>query len=170
MHRQRRTNIALGIVLILVGAWFLARLFFPGLREWYDMTFSWPMTVIGVGAFLFLLGLLLGTPGMAVPAAIVGGIGGILYYQNATDDWQSWSYMWALIPGFVGVGSILAGVLGENPRHNIRSGFSAIIVSAVLFLVFASLFGEIDFLGPYWPVLLILLGLWVLVRNLLRKA
>ena len=42
--------------------------------------------------------LLTGQPGMLVPACIVGGIGGMLYWQNLTGDWASWSYSWSLIP------------------------------------------------------------------------
>ena len=73
-----------------------------------------------------------GAPGMAVPAAIVAGIGGILYYQYATKNYASWSYMWTLIPGFVGVGLILAGLLGEYTRHNIGRGLNLIVISAVI--------------------------------------
>ena len=40
---------------------------------------------------------------MMVPASIVTGIGGLLYWQNATGRWESWSYAWALIVASVGV-------------------------------------------------------------------
>jgi len=44
------------------------------------------------------------------------------------------------------------------------------VVSAVLFLVFASFLGGLDILGSYGPaVLLILLGLWVLGSGLYRS-
>ncbi len=39
-----------------------------------------------------------------MPSIIVGGIGGILAYQDYTGHWESWSYLWTLIPGFVGLG------------------------------------------------------------------
>jgi hypothetical protein len=122
-----------------------------------------------VGVFLLFLGLILGAPGMAIPAAIVAGIGGILYYQDLTGDWESWAYMWTLIPGFVGVGTVLAGLLGENTRTNIRHGLNLMVVSAVLFLVFSALLGGWSLLGNYVPaILLILLGLWVLGSGLYR--
>ena len=64
---------------------------------------SWPLIVVAVGAGLLVLGLLVGAPEMAIPAVIVGGIGGILYYQNLSGNWASWSYLWTLIPGFSGL-------------------------------------------------------------------
>lgn len=78
--------------------------------------------------------------------------------------------MWALIPGFIGIGSILAGILGDNTAHNLKRGLNMMVVSAVLFLVFASFFGGLDVLGNYGPaVLLILLGMWVLGSGLYRS-
>ena len=169
MDRRQRSALGGAIVLILLGALFLAWQLVPGLRELIVLEYSWPMIVIGVGVFLFVMGLVTGAPGMAVPACIVGGIGGILYYQNATGDWASWAYVWALIPGFSGVGSILAGLLGEKPRQSIRGGAWLVLISAVLFVVFGSTMGGRSWLGGYWPVLLILLGIFIVIQTLLRR-
>src|SRR4030042_6527958 len=102
MRFRTRSNIILGLLLILLGAWFMPRQLYPNLPLWSYFNFSWPWYVIGVGVLLLLLGLLFAAPGMAVPACIVAGIGGTLYWQDATGNWQSWSYVWTLIPGFVG--------------------------------------------------------------------
>lgn len=170
MNRRRRSSLVGGLILVLLGGWLLALQVVPGLERIINLEFSWPLLVIAFGVVLLIFGLLTGAPGMAVPACIVGGIGALLYYQNASGDWESWAYAWALIPGFAGVGSILAGILGENPRRSIRDGINMLIFSAVLFVVFGSLIGGLDLLGDYWPVLLILLGLWILVQPLLRRS
>ena len=169
--RQNRTNLFLGILLILIGGWLVVTRQVPALQHWIDHNFTWPVWTIGAGLLVLLIGLLTGAPGMAIPASIIAGIGGILYYQNQTGNFGSWSYMWALIPGFVGVGTILAGLLGENTRRNISHGLNLIVISAVLFLAFATVFGGISILGDYGvAVLLILLGLYVLIRGLLRSG
>ena len=168
MVRQNRTRMALGIFLILLGAWFLAGRIFPELNAWLEV-FSWPMILIGVGAFLLVLGLLVGVPSMAVPAAIVAGIGGILYYQNISGDWESWAFAWTLIPGFIGVGTLVAGLLGETPRQSLRHGINMIFLSLLLFLIFLAIMGRGGSLSAYWPVLVILIGLWFLVRALIFK-
>jgi len=170
MSRQRRLNLVGGAILVLLGGWFLAAQFVPGMDAWLNIEFTWPLIIIGVGLFLFVFGLLVGEPGMAVPACIVTGIGALLYYQNATGDWASWSYAWTLIPGFVGIGAILAGLLGDNRSKSVRDGLNLLVISAILFLIFGSFLGGLDLLGDYWPVLLILLGVWLLIRPLFRRA
>ncbi len=170
MNRQGRTQLALGVVLILLGAWFLLDRGVPAFHEIIGKYAAWPYSLIGIGAIILLIGLVLGQPGMAVPAAIVAGLGGIFYYQQTYNDFQSWSYMWTLIPGFVGVGSVLAGLLGDNTAHNVKRGLNLLVISAVLFLIFSSFFGGWKLLGNYGPaILLILLGLWVLGNSLYRS-
>lgn len=167
--KQNRSNLALGLILLIVGGWLLATRQVPALQSWMEDNFTWPMWTIGAGLLVFLIGLITGAPGMAVPASIIAGIGGILYYQNETGNFGSWSYMWTLIPGFVGVGTILTGLLGEHTRRNLGHGLRLIVTSAVLFLIFATFFGGLSILGEYGlPIILILLGLYVLARGLFR--
>lgn len=167
--RTNRSNLFLGILLILIGGWLIVSRQVPAVQDWLDNNFTWPMWTIGAGLLVLLIGLITGAPGMAVPASIIAGVGGILYYQNQTDDFGSWSYMWALIPGFVGIGTILAGVLGENRRRNLTHGLNLIVTSTVLFLLFATFFGGLSILGDYGAaIILILLGLYVLLRGFVR--
>ncbi len=170
MNKTGRSQLVLGIILILVGGWFLLNQTMPEFREFFEPYTEWPANMLLIGAGILILGLLTGSPGLAVPAAIVAGIGGIFYYQQATEDYGSWSYMWALIPGFIGVGTMLQGLLGENTASNLKKGLNLMVVSAVLFLVFAGFLGGWNILGNYGPaVLLILLGLWVLGSGLYRS-
>ena len=169
--RQNRTNLFLGILLIVIGGWLVVTRQVPAVQHWINNNFTWPMWTIGAGLLVFVIGLLTGAPGMSIPASIIAGIGGILYYQNQTGNYGSWSYMWALIPGFVGVGTILAGLLGENTRRNLSHGLNLIVISAVMFLVFATFFGGLSILGDYGAaVMLILLGLYVLIRGFVRSG
>src|SRR5690606_17133161 len=138
---------------------------------WLNIEVGWPLIVIGVGVFLFIFGLLVGAPGMSIPACIVGGIGALLYWQNATGNWASWAYVWTLIPGFVGIGIILNGLLGgDKLRDALEGGGWLLIISLILFAVFGSTLGGVNILGPYWPALLILAGLLILARALLRRS
>ena len=167
MNRRDRAQLGLGFLLILLGAWFFAVRQVPALKAWTELQFEWPFYVIGAGAVILLVGLFTGAPAMSVPACIVAGIGGILYYQNRFGDWESWSFLWTLIPGFVGVGAILTGLLGEDTRHNLGHGINLLVVSAVLFLVFSAIMQRLSLLGPYGPAaLLVLLGLYVIGRGL----
>lgn len=170
MNKQGRSQLALGVLLILLGGWFLLDRTVPAFHDFFSKYTEWPVNLLLIGGVIFVLGLVLGSPGMSVPAAIVAGIGGIFYYQQASGDYGSWSYMWTLIPGFVGVGSVLAGLLGDNTSHNLKRGMNMIVFSVVLFLVFSAFFGGWTILGSYGPaILLILLGLYVLGSGLYRS-
>ena len=169
--KQNRSSLFLGFLLILAGGWMVVTRQVPAVQEWLDANFIWPMWMIGAGGLILLIGLLNGTPGMAIPASIVAGIGGILYYQELNNDFSSWSYMWTLIPGFVGVGSILAGLLGEDTRTNLGHGLNQLFISAVLFLIFSSFLGGLHIIGDYGAaVVLILLGVYILARGFMRSA
>jgi hypothetical protein len=169
MNRNGRTQLALGVILILLGAWFLADKSVPAFHSLFSKYAEFPLNMVLIGAAIFIIGLVLGQPGMSVPAAIVAGIGGIFYYQEMVNDYSSWSYMWALIPGFVGIGSVLAGLLGDSTAHNLKRGLNLMVISAVLFLVFSSFLGGWTLLGNFGPaILLILLGVWVFGSGLYR--
>ena len=169
--QHNRSSLFLGLLLILIGGWMVVTRQVPSIQAWLDNNFIWPMWVIGAGVLVFLIGLITGNPGMAIPASIIAGIGGILYYQQTTGNFSSWSYMWTLIPGFVGVGEILAGLLGERTRRNLSSGLRNLVVSAVMFLAFGTFVGGLSILGDYGaPILIILLGIYVLARGFMRGS
>lgn len=165
---KNRGQLALGLILILLGAWFIAQQQVPALKEWVALYMDWPLNIVAIGGLILLIGILLGAPGMAIPASIVACVGGILYYQQIYEDYQSWSYMWTLIIGSIGVGQVLSGLLGSG-RHEISSGLNTIVVSAAMFIIFAAIFGKLTILGSFGPaILLILLGIWVIARGLWR--
>jgi len=167
MDKRRRTSVFGGAVLILIGVLLFIAQVMPDLIPDFWRVFSWPWIIVGVGLFLFALGAALGEPGLAVPATIVGGIGGILAYQFYTNDWASWSYIWTLIPGFVGLGIILMNLLGGEA--SIKDGGTLLLISFIMLAVFGSFFGALGMAGQYWPVLLILLGVVLLGRTFISK-
>lgn len=167
--KHDRGQLAMGLILILAGVWFVAVNQVPDLKEWAGQYLEWPLNIIVIGAVLLAVGLLVGAPVMAVPAAIVAGVGGILTYQNSTGNWDSWSYLWTLFPGFIGVGNILYALFTWNGRRA-REGMNAIAVSAVLFLIFGTLLGGLEILGGSYGVaaLLVVVGLWLVANGLFR--
>jgi hypothetical protein len=173
MEKKNRTQLALGILLILAAAWLIATRINPDLAKILHLTFDWPVWIMLSGALILFIGLLVGAPGMAVPACIVAGIGGILYYCNLTENWGAWSYLWTLIPGFVGVGALLSGLIGGTFRKDFGGALNSIIVSLVLFAIFATFFNAWSIFGTYSAyvpiVLLFALGIWFVVRGFLRR-
>jgi len=170
MDTERRGNLVVGIVLLLVGAGFLAREYVPAINELIPFGFDWPLLVIGIGLVFFVSSALVKAPGLAIPGAIIAGIGSILYYQNLSGDWDSWAYAWTLIPGFVGIGVLVSNFFEGRFNRGFRDGFGMIIFSAVMFAIFGAFLGGPALLGEYWPILLVVVGVWMVAKGLLKPG
>jgi hypothetical protein len=156
----------------LLGAWFLTVQFVPEVGEWMEQFADWPIWVIGPGLIFILAGLISGVFDLIIPGSIISGIGLILYYQNETGAYQSWAYAWALIIVFVGIGVFLANLFRGKVGRAFEEGGPPVMTGLVMFLIFGSIFratfGQSPLLGEYWPLLLVLIGLWMLVKPLFR--
>ncbi len=159
---QKRSSVIGGLLMILIGVFFLTTEMFPELAAQLNTARYWPLIIVGLGG-LFLVSALLGTPPLAVPGSIITGIGGILYYQNATGNWASWAYVWTLIIGFVGIGILLSSLLERRGREMAYAGVRLIVISLVLFGIFAAFFNGLGQLNVIGPVALIVLGAWLLL-------
>jgi len=167
-RKRDRIISGIGAALILVGVLFAVINLIPELQPQVENL--WPLIIVGVGVVLFVIGLVTQVPDLAVPACIVAGIGGILYFQNTYDMFQSWTYAWTLIPGFVGVGIILASVTGGGNRYSVRRGLNVILTSLILFAIFGAIFGAFNSTGVYWPLLLVAAGVLILLRPLFNRG
>ncbi len=152
---MKKGNITGGLILILLGVWFLAVEFIPQLNAWAEG--QWTLLIIGIGVIFLAVGILNNIPALSIPAFIIGSIGGLLYYQNVTGDWASWAYAWTLIPGFVGLG-LLFYSLQTGDKGTRSAGFVLLFISSVLFVVFGSFLGAPQEITKYWPLLLIIVG------------
>jgi hypothetical protein len=171
---KRRGSFTFGFLLILLGGWFLAVQFIPEIGDWMEKIADWPIWIIGPGLIFIFAGLISGVVDLMIPGSIISGIGLILHYQNVTGDWQSWSYAWALIIVFVGIGVFLANLFKGNVRQAFAEGGPPFMTGAIMFLIFGSMFraafGQSPLLGDYWPVLLMVAGLWLLIKPFFRRS
>ena len=164
MHKQK--SIIGGLILIIAGACILLAQF-PAFSGVLDFSRQWPLFIVGLGG-LFLIGALIDSPELAIPGSIITGLGLIFYYQAHTGNWASWAYMWALIPGFVGIGMLIASGLDKTKSELRSEGLRLVVISGGLFLAFAIFFNLTWSFVRFWPALLIGAGLWLLIRN--RRA
>ena len=176
MERRGDLNTGWGLALVALGLILLA-----GQVGGIDVgRYGWPLAIVAVGVVLLVMGLagLDPTRSIVVPGAIVTTVGAILLYQNTTRHWESWAYAWALIPASIGLGVALRAALAGAPRQA-RSGLASASFFLVLFaLGFAFFEGVLrisgrDFgaVGQYgFPVLLMLVGAWMLVGRVRLQA
>jgi hypothetical protein len=159
-----------GALLITFGVLVLLGQVFQGYDFWGNF---WPFIIIGFGA-LFFVAMLAGgrsLAGLAVPGTIFTVIGLMLFYQNLTDHWESWSYGWTMILMSVGLGIFLMGAWGGNADQR-RSGLQLLRLGLVLFVIFGAFFELIFTAGEpfslrsaFFPAALILLGLYLVISR-----
>lgn len=156
------------VILISLGVLFL-------LGQIFSFSFLgafWPFMVIIPGlAFLYFA--VTGrreTAGLAIPGAIITGTGAILLYQNITNHWESWAYVWTLYPVFVGMALTYIGQRTENPDTH-RAGQGLVRWGLIAFVGAWAFFELIIFNGGglfgnfLLPALLIGVGVWLLFRQ-----
>jgi len=166
MERKNVWGLWAGVTLMVIGSLFLMDQFVS-----VDvMRYSWPLFILAGGAIFFVLmfagGRAMGA--MAVPGSVIITVGLILFVQNLFNLWTTWSYAWALIIAGAGVGLIIFG--GWNGLPDLRrAGRVVAAVGLVMFLVFGLFFELVTSLlgvrspdSIFWPVVLILMGLYVL--------
>lgn len=159
---MKRDNLIWGLILIVIGGVFLVNQLFPDLFS----GFSWPWILLALGGVFTLAGLFGRVGGLFIPGAILLGLGGIFLYQERTGDWDSWAYIWTLIPGFVGLGMLVGSVFDRELARSRPVALIMMLASLVLFAVFGGFFGLDPGILRFWPVLLILFGIWVLFKAL----
>jgi hypothetical protein len=172
MSSQRNAGtLVVGTLLIVLGIFALAGQVFRGLHFWSNF---WPFIVIGVGA-MFFVGMFAGgksVSGLAIPASIITTVGLVLFYQNLTGHWESWSYGWTVILMSVGLGIFIMGVYDGNEEQR-KSGLGVMRIGLILFILFGGFFELIFSAGErfglrqvVFPVALILLGLYLIFKRL----
>jgi hypothetical protein len=153
------SGVALGIVLVVVGLFFLV----VSLANVDLGAYAWPLFVIIPGLTLLIVGFVsLGT-GAAIPGGILTMVGLVLAYQNSS--------------GGVGVGLFLQGMRDRN-QALIKQGRSLLLIAFLIFMIGFVFFESIlHMTGTDYglfgkaalPFLLVVIGVGLLIRSLQRS-
>ncbi len=162
-----RRNLLIAIVLIAVGAVFL-------IGELFNVRFGsgfWPFLFIVPGVLL-LISAFNSRPavaGTAIGGAVLTTLGLIFWYQVVSHNWESWAYIWALLPLSAGVAQMVVGArnddesLSAQGRQTARIGGIMFIVGIVFFELI--IFDRGGFGGYFVPIVLIAIGAFLLWRH-----
>lgn len=170
MDSTDRSSTVVALVLIGLGALFLAFNLIPGL----DLGRTWPVIFFLIAGGFYLPAVLWpasrqGLAALFIPGSIMLTLGLIFFYNTMTDDWASWAYAWTLIPGGVGLGLALASRFGAWGRGTMWVGIWMMIGSVAVFGFFGALFGG-PLLKTIGPVALIVGGALLLLRAVARPT
>jgi len=139
---------------------------------------GWPIFVIVPGLVLLGAAFVPQPPkgiGFAIAGSIVTTVGLLLWYQARTGDWESWAYLWALIPLAIGAALLTYGEL-THQREMVRAGVWVGGVATILLAAgawyFESIFagrGAPLVSGDIWPIAIIAIGAVIVVSSLRPK-
>ena len=171
MSSQRNAGALVGgSLLIIFGLLALAGQLFRNFNFWNTF---WPFIIIGFG-LLFFVGMFAGgrsVSGLAIPGSIITTIGLILFFQNVTNYWESWSYGWTVILMAVGLGIFIMGVWGQNASQR-AAGLRVLRIGLIMFIIFGAFFELIFSAGAsfglrsiIFPAALILLGVYLVLTR-----
>jgi hypothetical protein len=174
---DQRGGLALGVLLIVLGGLFLVGNQFN--FNWQH--YGWPFFIIVPGLVLLVIGLAIPNEagvGLTIPGGIVTTVGLILAFQESTDTYASWAYVWALVaPGSVGASLLLYGLLHRR-LDLVDAGLRIAAVGLGLFIGFGLFFENIIGIneghdttvlrqGP--PFLAVAMGAIIILLNLLPR-
>jgi uncharacterized membrane protein HdeD (DUF308 family) len=163
-----------GTVLIIIGVLFL----FLQVTQVNISWFAWPFFVMIPGILLLIAAFVSdeSAAALAIPGSIVTMVGLILFIQNVTGRFESWSYAWALIPTAVGIGIFIQGALTQDKKLRL-DGSRLAMIGLILLLAFGGFFELFIFnqmaTGFIWryllPIVLIAAGVFLFMRSNNRR-
>ncbi len=153
---NQRSPIWFGILLIVMGSLFLAANFLE--IRWRDL---WP-SLLFAGAVVNLAIFLddRRNYGVLMPATILLIYGALFQYCVLAGWWR----MPELWPTFIlgpGVGLLMMYLFGKRESGLLIPAFILIGLSAVFFVAF----GPLRYYSRYWPVILIIIGVLLLLKR-----
>ncbi len=162
MARARKSNLALGVILLVVGGVLLVTRFVP--ME------SAPAWLLGLGAGLALIGILATSYGALVAGMILLGLGaGMVLGDHEVANVRAGTWIvFGLGAGFVGI-YVLTLIL------KMRSHWWPLVPGLILLAVGGARYvRHFAFISPqlemavrtWWPAALVAIGIWLLVRAL----
>jgi hypothetical protein len=171
---RRRAPIVPGIVLILLGLWLLGRqLNLPV----FVGDVLWPWVFVGVGLLIWAHYIFLPPRSADEPfwgtAAVPSGVF-LLGWRNGyfLSNFEGWASLWPIVPLIAGISALVKWVFAIRDWGSLVTG---IAFAAVGIVGLGYNMGSIDAatawqISRYWPILVVLAGLGVLIQAVQEKS
>ncbi|MBN1399571.1 MAG: hypothetical protein JXA74_01965 [Anaerolineae bacterium] len=169
--QERRNAVVWGAILIAVGI--LALLSSLGFR-WLQMESLWPFVLV-VGGLLALVNATTRDPRntdgvwFGLVSMLCGAF--FLYITLGAGEWRDLSWMWPVFPVIAALAWATTWLFDVRQVSNLVAGVLAGVVGVGGFLYTLDRMdaGFLNSLSPYWPLILVLLGLGFIVQFLLQR-
>ena len=163
-RRSSAASILIVVVLIIIAAHLI-----PDLVPWFDTKQHWPLTTVVVGAALLVAGVIAWRL-LILPGLLTLATGLILWYQNETNDWSSWAYLWALYPMVVGVGFMMLGALKGRLMAGFQRAGIPFVLGALAFMIVKGLTRGLTLPVDAWALFVLALGVFAIYKSRTSRA
>lgn len=157
--RDRRNSFISGIAFILLGFFWLA-------NEFIDFNIG-ALVLPGLALVFIVWGILTRESGLLVPGGILAGVGAGVYLMNSLPlggSGQPGVFLLSLAAGFASV-TVLSRVFSDETHWwALWPAFFIGLTGLALSLGGVAL-TALEFVGTYWPVVLILIGVSIIFRR-----
>lgn len=137
----------LGVLLIIIGT----ILILGYMYNWKAQI--WPISFLILGVFFFVIASK--TRYMLYIPAIVLTFSSLFFIYNILTNWQNFNKLWPTLILLFSLSFIISAIIGKQ-KELFLPGFIVLAVSICLFFISFNIF-------KFWPIILIILGLWVLI-------
>lgn len=160
LSHTRRNRIISGLVLILLGGLFL-------LTQLFEIPSLGLLFLPGLGVLFLVWGMVTRAGGLLIPGGILTGIGAGVYLMDALPlegDQQGGVFLLAFGGGFALI--TLLSLFFSTEKH-----WWALIPGSILAAIGAAVYvggtalKVLETAGKFWPVVLILIGVWVIFKR-----
>jgi hypothetical protein len=168
MKSMDRGSLVGALALITLGAVFLILNFIP------DVGFEelWPVIFFVVALGFYLPAVIWpesrrGLAGLYIPGSLMLVMGITFLYNTLSGDWNVWAFAWLMIPLGIGMGMTLAAWIGGWSPPVSEAGIWIMVLNAVGFGLFGTLFGE-PIIKNFSAGLVLVGGALMLLRGFMR--
>lgn len=159
---MKKRNSFTGYVLVGIGTYFLLReLEIPVLKNFY----SWPTLLMIIGVALIIHSYNSRDYQHLFSGTILAGLG---IHFHGLENYDFWVDHWAVYPLIVGIAFLVRYIKTKNGLFPavVLIGFSAIMLSSVRIPAWLGwIYTAIDYLQKFWPIVLIVLGIYFLKKK-----
>lgn len=161
MSHRNRVPI-FGLILISIGV-----LLF--LHQWHHIYLDWTTILMLIGAALFAAGLFQRDRGAVFPGTFLFLLGLVFYIDKYEYFLFSWWEWWPVVLLCLGIAFLVHFVFNPSRKGALIPGI-ILIVLGLLFLYAPLCWYDLFYwVAKLWPILLILLGIYLIVKSLKRN-
>jgi len=168
VHRGFGAFFIPGIPVLTTG---LILLYASMTNHWEVWAVAWTLEILGLALGFILAALFMRTPGLAIPAFIIGINGLMFVFCTVTGLWQSWAILWPIEFLSVGLGLLVLGMANQSAGVKTAASILFTIAGGGFFITaFLSVFNNNAIMKFAVPVMLLVTGGLLTATYLLQRS